>query len=159
MGFAEGASGLRQSLPRACHVALGKEFFAESFFAESHVAGSRQSLCRRLLGLCRGLPTLGKEGGSSSVECYQTRCSLIHTMLLITSHCTHTCMLPTHSWLKFHYGTCTNSTSMLHVFAYIVHSIYRMVFSLISCSFKTHKFHYLSFDLIGVSLGSAYFKC
>ena len=24
-----------KSLPRACHVALGKEFFAESFFAES----------------------------------------------------------------------------------------------------------------------------
>ena len=39
-------------LSRACHVALGKEFFAESFFAESHMTGSRQRLCRGLLGLC-----------------------------------------------------------------------------------------------------------
>jgi hypothetical protein len=36
MGFAEGASGLRQSLCREPgHVALGKEFFAKSFFAEN----------------------------------------------------------------------------------------------------------------------------
>jgi len=55
-----------KSLPRVCHLALGKDFFAESSFAESHVADSRQRLCRKLLGLCRGLPALGKEGGSSS---------------------------------------------------------------------------------------------
>ena len=44
-----------KSLPRACHVALGKEFFTESLFAESHMTSSRQRLRRGLLGLCREL--------------------------------------------------------------------------------------------------------
>ena len=52
-----------KALPSVRFLALGKEIFADKFFAECH---TRQSLCRVGLSLCRVCSTLGKEGASCS---------------------------------------------------------------------------------------------